>query len=41
MDYVMYFGIFLIVIAVHDLAIYYIRKYKHGMDDSIDNKKDK
>lgn len=39
-DYMMYVGIFLVIIGVHDYVIYRIRKDKHGMDDRID-KKDK
>ena len=35
-DYAMYVGIFLIIIGSHDMIVYLIRKYKHGMDDRID-----
>ena len=37
-DYVMYFGIFLVIIGVHDVAVYYIRKNKHGIDDGMNKK---
>ena len=35
-DYALYVGIFLVIIGVHDMVVYLIRKHKHGMDDRID-----
>ena len=37
-DYAMYLGIFLVIIGVHDVVVYYIRKNKHGIDDGMDKK---